>query len=617
MIFKFQQGGVPIPPLVSYQPVTVTNTSGTAPAVSSEDKSSNSDLTDKDLLEMLQKLDGLPSDMNTITNTLQNFYIDQAYGILPNTSSIASKYIQILNQMKIANFNKKEYDEAFNTVNSNGGYNEVAINDRGQIFCIDKETGSYNLLSIEELKNNSNYIPLTNSDLLDYRAYNPQLAYNNDILKVVKSGIGISAVTKMIQDSIADLGETTESNQSYAKVKSKQLISGLQNFLNAQQQSGEYDATVDDLYKGTYLSKDQALQAYEALTYIYTTLPENAKTLLKTKTNNGTDEEAIQLVSTLVNSTLNYTKQFSLDLDKSSKDSKSEDSNESKDLSMAENVQQDLGSSIKIPVVPGTSDIMITDAYMYPVTTKSGQSLGITSLYDFSKNSSITGLFDFSQVSFGDQLVEMGGLQNIVADGTSIYTAYLPIDQEKASNGIITPNLNQLAQLELARNKVKETGATSPEEINKIYEEYHLPPLLINEDTFTKYYRQFGIMNGVALNDAFSDPNSARVGSPMMEEITNENDINNYWSLMKGANSKEKFNSKGVLDSFSEFIGGSGSYQQMFKGLIFLPLRTTDRNYGKMVGGIKLSEEEAIQNQIDYQQEQRIKTYKPQGQLQQ
>ena len=63
MIFKFQQGGSAIPPLVSYEPATVTD-SGT-PEIDSTAESSkeSSDLTDKDLLKMLKDLDGLPNDM--------------------------------------------------------------------------------------------------------------------------------------------------------------------------------------------------------------------------------------------------------------------------------------------------------------------------------------------------------------------------------------------------------------------------------------------------------------------------------------------------------------------------------------------------------------------------
>ena len=59
MTLKLQQGGAAIPPLVSYQPVMITGESGavgaTTSAKSSKDEGS-SDLTDKDLLKMMEKL---------------------------------------------------------------------------------------------------------------------------------------------------------------------------------------------------------------------------------------------------------------------------------------------------------------------------------------------------------------------------------------------------------------------------------------------------------------------------------------------------------------------------------------------------------------------------------
>ena len=91
MILKLQQGGNALPPLVSYQPVTVTGgaTAGASVAAPS-DNQETTDLTDKDLLKMLEKLDGLPSDMAVLTQTLQNFYIDQQYSPFPSTSNISS-----------------------------------------------------------------------------------------------------------------------------------------------------------------------------------------------------------------------------------------------------------------------------------------------------------------------------------------------------------------------------------------------------------------------------------------------------------------------------------------------------------------------------------------------
>lgn len=434
MILKYQQGGSAVPPLVSYQPVTVTGGRQEAPV---ENDQENANLTDKDLLTMLEKLDGLPSDMAVLTQTLQNFYIDQQYDQFPNTSNIASRYLQALSQMKEANFNKKEYDDAFQTVSKNGGINELAITDRGQLFCVNSE-GDFQLMTLSELKSNSDYNPLTNSELLYYRAQLPQLANNNEFLKVVKNGIGMESVTKMIQDSIGNLGTTSESNEGFARSQASQLINGLQEFMNAQQQSGNYNATIDNLYKGKFLTKSQAMQAQAALNYIYTTLPANAKTLLKTKTQNGTDAEAVQLVQTLINSKLSSTADFSLDLDDPSSSSKNKNSaGDGLDADLVTLIQASHGGHDTVYQLNNKSGIGMTvqgTAYEQVKDTK-GNHIGRTSMENLLNESGLRSIINAdSGVYFGNQKVDLDSLLNITYDGKGLLRVNLPVRSDGSPN---------------------------------------------------------------------------------------------------------------------------------------------------------------------------------------
>ena len=434
MILKYQQGGSAVPPLVSYQPVTVTGGRQEAPV---ENDQENANLTDKDLLTMLEKLDGLPSDMAVLTQTLQNLYIDQQYDQFPNTSNIASRYLQALSQMKEANFNKKEYDDAFQTVSKNGGINELAITDRGQLFCVNSE-GDFQLMTLSELKSNSDYNPLTNSELLYYRAQLPPLANNNEFLKVVKNGIGMESVTKMIQDSIGNLGTTSESNEGFARTQASQLINGLQEFMNAQQQSGNYNATIDNLYKGKFLTKSQAMQAQAALNYIYTTLPANAKTLLKTKTQNGTDAEAVQLVQTLINSKLSSTADFSLDLDDPSSSSKNKNSaGDGLDADLVTLIQASHGGHDTVYQLNNKSGIGMTvqgTAYEQVKDTK-GNHIGRTSMENLLNESGLRSIINAdSGVYFGNQKVDLDSLLNITYDGKGLLRVNLPVRSDGSPN---------------------------------------------------------------------------------------------------------------------------------------------------------------------------------------
>lgn len=433
MILKYQQGGSAVPPLVSYQPVTVTGGRQEAPV---ENDQENANLTDKDLLTMLEKLDGLPSDMAVLTQTLQNFYIDQQYDQFPNTSNIASRYLQALSQMKEANFNKKEYDDAFQTVSKNGGINELAITDRGQLFCVNSE-GDFQLMTLSELKSNSDYNPLTNSELLYYRAQLPQLANNNEFLKVVKNGIGMESVTKMIQDSIGNLGTTSESNEGFARSQASQLLNGLQDFINAQQQSGSYNASVDDLYKGKLLTKNQAMQAKAALSYIYNTLPINAKTLLKTKTQSGTDKEAEELVWTLISSKLSSTTDFQLDLDDSNSSSSKSNQKGDLDADLILSIQAGDGGHDSVYTLNNKDSVDMTvkgTAYEQIKDTQ-GNHIGRTSVENLLNDSGLRSIINADNgIYFGNQRVDLDSLLNIAYDGKGLLRVNLPVRSDGSPN---------------------------------------------------------------------------------------------------------------------------------------------------------------------------------------
>ena len=255
MIFKFQQGGSAIPPLVSYQPVMVTNNgaSETASTVgSSKSSEESSDLTDKDLLKMLEKLDGLPNDMQALTKVLQNFYIDQQYSPSPNTANIASRYLQALQIMRTVNFNRKQYDKAFDIISNNGGINELAINEKGQLICVN-EKGDFKYLKPEQLAQTTDYQPVTNSELLKLRAYSPELANDNNILGVIANGIGIKGVTEYIQQFINNLGTSDNSTQGYVTTQQGQIINGIATLTSAIQEASQqgikFDGTTQDLYQ--------------------------------------------------------------------------------------------------------------------------------------------------------------------------------------------------------------------------------------------------------------------------------------------------------------------------------------------------------------------------------
>jgi hypothetical protein len=52
--------------------------------------------------------------------------------------------------MRTANFNRKQYDEAYDIVSKNGGINELAVNEKGQLICVN-DKGDFKYLKPEQL----------------------------------------------------------------------------------------------------------------------------------------------------------------------------------------------------------------------------------------------------------------------------------------------------------------------------------------------------------------------------------------------------------------------------------------------------------------------------------
>ena len=490
MIFKFQQGGSTIPPLVSYQPIMITNggASGTAStAGSSKSSEESSDLTDKDLLKMLKDLDGLPNDMQALTKVLQNFYIDQQYSPSPNTANIASRYLQALQMMRTANFNRKQYDEAFNIVSSNGGINELAINEKGQLICVNKD-GDFKYLKPEQLAQTTDYQPVTNSELLRLRAYSPELAGDNRILGVIANGIGIDSVIKYIKDSISNLGTTDTSQQGYISTQQGQIITGIQTLTKAIQTASQngikFDGTTQDLYQYKIINKTQKEQADAALKYIYTTLPENAKTLLKTRTDSGTDQDAQKLIATIISSQIDYTNQYDIELkagktaQKASKDTSGTKDATEQETSFLSNIQQSIGGSTQgMTIDTGTGIQMTVEGSYYPQVTKpNGDAITDTSMSQMLADSHLMSLIKNNKsITYGDQKITPEQLKNITYNNTGVLRANLPIK----SDG--TVNLDLLVQYQQAEAEMNTTN--DPQKRGEILKKHGLSDLLKSNGT--------------------------------------------------------------------------------------------------------------------------------------
>lgn len=600
MILKFQQGGSALPPLVSYQPVTVTG-GATAGATSAKSSSSKgSDLTDKDLLELLGKLNGLPSDVELLTKELQNFYINDKYNPVASTSSIESRYLQIMKQMQKVNFNRKEYDNAYAKVSANGGINEYAIDNHGKIVCANADRTDFKLLSIEQVMSNSDYMPLTNQELLQMRAYDKKLSFNSDILGVVQNGIGIESVTKLVNQAVTMLGSTTKQEEGYVRTNSKQLLSGLQDYIKAASTSQTYNTSIDNLYKSNMLTKSQAEQAAMAIDYVWNTLPTNAKTLLRTKTQGGTVKEAKQLVTELIMSKTSSTQDFSIDLETSKgKSTKGKGSGDGSDVKADPVKAFILGKGFSQPI-----GINVGNSYTHNVngrygilTDKSGNALGANSTLEDVTGSAYAGVLDMNHATFGGAKLNTNQGRRILLDSADIIGMDLPIDQKAKAKGTIRPDLHMLSRLEQAENDIRYGNITDPEQINAIYAKYDLPEKFKNENgTYNldvANYQRFARMSGVVEESAL--PEDIELDGTV-QEIDDENFRASIESVIQ---SKDK--------DYTMSNGWWGT--ELYRGAIYVPVRE-DLIAASLGSGEYYELGEATQVEEDWAQTQKVQGYK-------
>ena len=489
MIFKFDQGGI-TPPYVAYQPVIVSDkrTSAIPEEAAAAKVASDADkgkLTSKDLYTMLkEKLKGLPSDIDVAMWKLQSVEESLNLDFFHDfTSTIENRYLNALQTMNQLSFSREQYDKAMDTVKSNGGLNEAAIDQYGQVYVTNGK--DFKLMSPEEAKQ-SGWTIVTNQDLLYMRANDANLAGNDKILNVVNNGIGISQVTKMIQDSIGNLGTNSNSETAYATTQGGQLIQGLNDFIKAAQETGQYDASVEDLYKAQIINKTQAQQAQQAISYIYQTLPENAKALLKTRTEGGTDKEALGLVSQLVLSKTSEDRQFTVDLEGGpTKKSMSKDANAgSKDdmkTSLPLQIMQDMGESDVAPVTIDKGDgiqMSVYGSFFSAVTDKKGDTITNTSLQNMLAQSGLQDIVkNVRNITFGDQKLTPEQLSKITYNNTGVVRAELPVNEDG------TVKLSVLDDFNAAMNEIKGLGNASREQIEAIKAKYHLDQYLKDDGT--------------------------------------------------------------------------------------------------------------------------------------
>lgn len=556
---KFLQSGGYIPPFTQYDAIQ-----SATEAPKSKPKEEDSDKRDKtdsdDILKLLNDLDGLPSDVQAIATEIQKYYRTSNLfdsGEL-DTSIIANRYLQNISKIKIANFNKKEYDEAKKEVMAKGGLKEPAITEQGLLAVATKD--GIQQVSVEEyLENPKDYTLLTNSQLLSYRA--ESVPFDNSILRVVENGIGTEEVNKLIKNSINNLGSSEISQAGYTRIDQQRIAEGVKLLQTAA--ANGYDVNnlgVDGLYKINYLNKDQAQQAQQALSYAWNMLPLNAKTLLKLRS--GSEEEAIKLVGSYIVSGINDTYQFDTNI-LTTKEGKiisgTKHDDDLPDTLMAERWLLGDGKETSILINGGTEYAALINGKVMPITNAKDEPLGVDTL-EAAHKGSYSGILDWNNVYFGDTRIDPQAMDKVILYDGNIYKTEFPAIRDDKGN--IKPNLKFSEDYEKAEEYIRANNITDYNKINEVYAENNLPTKY-DENGNVKYenYATFGIMTADAFDIAFDNKKTTPEYAERIKSKTRlDNIIENYYQLTKYDKNGIEVSRKGL------------SSNKIYEGVLYIPV---------------------------------------------
>lgn len=584
---------------------------------SEREESTKGKLTEKDLFELVSKVDGLPNDTRALVSSLQNMFQMQQITGTSDVSDLASTYLSNLYQIKMASYNKKEYDKAYTEVTKNGGLNEYAITASGQVIVMDEDDNLKQISVAELLKGTSKYRPLTNSNLLYLRAYQPEYINNNQILNTVANGIGMEQVDKMIREKLSSLG-TSETVRSGYSVKADSYIAQGLNVLSQVESAavaGQTGMTLDGMYKNKIITKDQKQQAEAALQYIYNTLPDNAKTLLSIKAGNASNPQAgaqaviLQLITSRMSQTNSSETTWEGTLEQVTKSGKGKSGSGSGDDGLgSDDIKTDPysnmsrmigGNPTSLSINKGTNYQMDVDGINYPsIPGFDGKPIGKTSL----ENLLVSGLqgvvTDKNAITFGNVVLSSNDFENVMYDGTGGAMAILPTKLSNTGRKVV--DLEALDRWEAANKQLRDMGIKSiydpnhQQEIVQVLYQNQLEKL-VNVSSGSLDYSalgQFMIVDGYAVDH--SSKNTFKDSS----FVTKVDETSDEIPMIERALStdKDQSNYKIDVDNWYDWNG----HNTVYKGSIYIPI-TSNQLQALTASGQHVKEGLAIQKEYEHQ----------------
>lgn len=576
MRLKFLQGGGSFNPRYSvYEPYIVPEKES---AETTSSKGSKSKTIDSDILKMIKESfsNGLPSDLQAASATIANVFsnIEQMLNEpdIYGTGSIANAYARALPLLKSIEFNSKEYETIYKSLNENGSIQEVAINSAGHL-AVKTEEGFSWVTPEEYHANKEQYQPITNSQLLDARANSPSLAFQNTVFETLRNGVSSDSITKQILDYASKVGSTEQIQTGYGYVSGGNLMKDFKTFSKEARLQG-FNPKYDDLYSYELVTKSERENAYIMLDLIYNMLPTTSKALLKYKSN-GTESGAKGMIAILMGAATDHSVKPNITLEGGySKGGGSNSSGDDKYFNHVFRAAIGEGYKEEFIINPGTNSFFKVLGITTPIMNSSSERMQTNLLSDVPK-SEMGSILDTTQISIAGQHIDSSVTNKIYLPVTHGTLVDLPWTYEKDDNGNYTnhviPDYELLHQKDKVEEHMENNNLTFKDNFKEIQE-------FIKQNKFTIKYnkqgevqfpnvRQFMLFNATVPEDVFTDK---KIKNGKYVKEVDDNVVLSTYEIIMGQNNwttKDwKFNPTGFF------------HHDMYKSTVAIPVKISYSN---------------------------------------
>ena len=546
---KLQQGGVA--PFTIYKPIVLggetTRTTETSSGGSSKSSSKEKGTDILDLIkELFKNLGGLPSDSNGIYTSMLNLFKKQSvYGTEMSTEDLATMFLQQMQKVDAIKFNRSEFDKAKAIVDGKNANSEFAISPDGRVAVQNQNTGEVSLKKIEDIDSKVDN-PLTNQNLLDLRAYNPNLAFNQEAIRVATYATTIDDITKFITDQLNNVKETENTIEGYTKKDSHLIKEGLQLLADAP----------EGVYKFAKTTKDNSVQINAALNYLQAVMPGNMKTLLALHTNGEPGKAVAYLASSRISNTNNL--KFSAVTGQGAENAEKIKSNP-----IMQMIQEQGGTPRNYQLITRDSNIQLSvDGTSYSQIPKITEDTSVANMLATSGFQVVTD--SMYGITFGDQNISPEQLKDIMYPNEGAMVVTLPC---KIVNGHKEVNLGVIDSYKEAVNEVESKGLSKNsqeymQELGKALQEKGLTSLLTaNGYPDKNKFSQFLVFSGYTTDKI----KNLDTSSQFIEKVKNPDSALEDRMIKALSTDNKKTNYKLDIDYY---IYGDDVY----RGTVFIPL---------------------------------------------